>query len=943
MNRTAPSTTLSARRIAGAFMIILFIAALAGCASAPAKASAPPTLNELVRKGDKKSLNELLGRLEEYKQQANIPDRDGLYPLHIAVLNNDLETARILLLIGAKPDNQDLAGKTALRYAVDNSNLDMIKLLAKNGASPFVADKSGKSPAHIVLEPGRNAELLKALSNESNIGATSDIGRTMFHYAAEALNVEAMQYLLTQIPANAGSSPLNLKDRSNRTALDLVFGKIKEKPTAAQLDAPLGKDSSSTAAAVIAEMIIQKGGETSLREFSWFVMLVQQGNYPAARFENGNTALHEAVRNDQYGFIEFLLQKYVMPNDRNSNGESPLHLAAARASYESAKLLLKAGPDRISPSLADRNGNTPLHIAVARDNSESVIDLLFAYGIQADPSNFAGDTPLMTCLKNDRYLRYGETLVQKGASVLVKNRAGETPLSIAIAKGKDAVGSIVLARNANTTDSDGNSVLMSAVALRAPAEILRLILTRGASVNAFNKAGDTALHLAVRGNFEEQGIVLIEADANVFLMNKDGENPLFLALTAKPAPIDWFFRPKVISARDMDGNRVVHHAAAKNLPDGIRYLLSRGADLNVTNNFGETPLHSAAKNDAVEAIRYLLANNASRLAADNNGNIPLQSAVLASKYLAAKEFVQSAASVLELDSQNLKGETALYQAARNNDERLIALLAQGGAHTEIQDADGLTPMAIAARRGNVEAITELAKARALVETRNAEGSTPLYLATQAEFPKAVRVLLDMGADPHARNSKASTPFLAALEKPREVWKEFFSPAVINRQDSSGNTMLHLLIQRELPISFIDEALISKADPDIRNAEGDSPLMTALKIGLRTGNVAIAQKLLGGNTKASLFVKNGENLTPLEVIFSLKAELRRELLKAAQVNQKDYAGNSLLHYAVKLNLKDVAAELLELGADRSSRNREGKTPAQLAKDANLQELFMLLQQ
>lgn len=940
---------LSARWIAGALstlMIILFIAALAGCASAPAKASAPPTLNELVRKGDKKSLNELLGRLEEYKQQANIPDRDGLYPLHIAVLNSDLETARILLLIGAKPDNQDLAGKTALRYAVDTSNLDMIKLLAKNGASPFVADKSGKSPADIVLEPGKNAELLKALCSEGNIGATSDIGRTMFHYAAEALNVEAMQYLLTQIPANAGSGPLNLKDRSNRTALDLVFGKIKEKPAAAQLAAPLGTNPSFTAAAAIAEIIIQKGGETSLPEFSWFVMLVLQGNYPAARFENGNTALHEAVRNDQYGFIEFLLQKSVMPNDRNSNGESPLHMAAARASYESARLLLKAGPDRISPSLKDRNGNTPLHIAVARDNSERIIDLLFEYAKEADLANlanYAGDTPLMTCLKSDRYLRYGEMLVQKGASVFARNAAGETPLSIAIAKGKDAVGSIILARNANTTDSEGNSVLMSAVSLRAPAEILRLILTRGASVNAFNKAGDTALHFAVRGNLEEQGIVLIEADSDVFLMNKAEENPLFLALTAQPKPIDWFFRPKVISARDMDGNGVVHHAAAKNLPEGIKYLLEKGADLNVTNNYGETPLHSAAKNDAVQAIRYLLANNASRLAADNKGNIPLQSAVLASKYLAAKEFVQSAASVLELDSQNLKGETALYQAARNNDERLIALLVQGGAHTEIQDADGLTPMAVAARRGNVEAIAELAKARASVETRNAEGSTPLYLATQAESPKAVRVLLDMGADPHARNSKAGTPFLAALEKQREVWKEYFSPAVINRQDSAGNTMLHLLIQKELPMAFIDEALISRADPDIRNAEGDSPFMAALKVGLRTGNIDVARKLLSGNMKASLFVKNGENRTPLEVIFSLKAELRRELLKAAQVNQKDYAGNSLLHYAVQLNLRDVAAELLELGADRNSKNREGKTPAQLAKDANLQDLLALLQQ
>ncbi|MCX8014263.1 MAG: ankyrin repeat domain-containing protein, partial [Rectinema sp.] len=772
MNRKARSILLAFTQLSGICVLILSIAIFAGCASSPSTTSTPPSLNELVRKGDKKSLNELLSRLEEYKQQANIPDKDGLFPLHVAVSNNDLETARILLLIGAKPDNQDLAGKTALRYAIDGSMFDMITLLAKNGANPFVADKSGRSPAHVVLESGRSLELLKALCNESNIATTSDIGRTMYHYAAEALNVEAAKYLLTLATPSGASNALNLKDRSNRTALDLVFGKIREKPSADQLEAPLGKDPSTIAAATIAEMMVQKGGETSLPEFSWFVRLVQQGNYAAARFENGNTALHEAVRNDQYGCIEFLLQKDVGPNERNSNGESPLHMAAARASYESARLLLKAGPDRISASLADRNGNTPLHVAVARDNSEKVIELLFSHGVQADPVNFAGDTPLMTCLKNDRYARYGELLVRKGASVLITNRAGESPLSIAIAKGKEAVGSIILNVNANTTDADGNSVLMTAVSLRAPAEVLRLILTRGARVNASNKIGDTALHLAVRGNYEEQGVVLIEADADVFLMNQKEENPLFLALTSQPAPIDWFFRPKVIQARDADGNRVVHHAASKNLPNGIAFLLTKGADLNVTNNHGETPLHSAARNDAVDAIRYLLANNASRLAIDNNGNIPLQSAVLASKFLAAKEFVTSAASVLELDSQNLKGETALYQAARGNDERLIALLTQAGAHTEIQDEDGLTPLAIAAKRGNVEAITELAKAKASIETRTAEGSTPLLLATQAEFPKAVRILLDMGANPHGQNRSGSTPFLISLQKPREVWREY---------------------------------------------------------------------------------------------------------------------------------------------------------------------------
>jgi len=79
------------------------------------------------------------------------------------------------------------------------------------------------------------------------------------------------------------------------------------------------------------------------------------------------------------------------------------------------------------------------------------------------------------------------------------------------------------------------------------------------------KAQDSALHIAVRNNFEEQGVVLLDAQADIFQYNALQENPLFLALTAKPAPLEWFFRPNVISAMDANGDSVVHHAARKTL------------------------------------------------------------------------------------------------------------------------------------------------------------------------------------------------------------------------------------------------------------------------------------------------------------------------------------------------------------------------------------------
>ncbi|MGB9685651.1 MAG: ankyrin repeat domain-containing protein, partial [Rectinema subterraneum] len=116
-------------------LVILLAFLLGSCATSPA-AKNEVTLNDLVIKGDFEGIRKFYSNQEELNKASNKEPYVGLYPLHIAVIRGDVQIAEILIVLGAKVDNKDLSGKTALRYAVDRKQADMVKMLVDRGADP---------------------------------------------------------------------------------------------------------------------------------------------------------------------------------------------------------------------------------------------------------------------------------------------------------------------------------------------------------------------------------------------------------------------------------------------------------------------------------------------------------------------------------------------------------------------------------------------------------------------------------------------------------------------------------------------------------------------------------------------------------------------------------------------------------------------------------------
>jgi ankyrin repeat protein len=81
----------------------------------------------------------------------------------------------------------------------------------------------------------------------------------------------------------------------------------------------------------------------------------------AATVDNGNTALHVAVQNQDEDAVRYLLkEEHADANKPNDNLDIPLHIAASKENQKIVQLLLES---RSRVDIMNRDGDSPLHLA----------------------------------------------------------------------------------------------------------------------------------------------------------------------------------------------------------------------------------------------------------------------------------------------------------------------------------------------------------------------------------------------------------------------------------------------------------------------------------------------------------------------------------------------------------------------------------------------------
>uniref|UniRef100_A0AAF5Q282 EGF-like domain-containing protein n=2 Tax=Wuchereria bancrofti TaxID=6293 RepID=A0AAF5Q282_WUCBA len=195
-----------------------------------------------------------------------------------------------------------------------------------------------------------------------------------------------------------------------------------------------------------------------------------------------------------------------------------------------------------------------------------------------------------------------ENLFLAGALVNVVDDCGQTALIMAIKAGRAEVVKCLLRFGADTAISDIHSrtTLHHAASINA-ADIVRILLeTEEIEVDAIDDADCSPLMTVAKLGYRDPEAIALLIDAGADI-NCTGNH---------------------VNGEMYKGRTALHYAIMQSNQELARYLVERGANLNIQDHMGQTPLFLAASQGHVEMVHMLVTAGARRYIPDNMDQTP---------------------------------------------------------------------------------------------------------------------------------------------------------------------------------------------------------------------------------------------------------------------------------------------------------------------------------
>ena len=724
--------------------------------------------------------------------------------------------------------------------AAAKGDVEAIKVFLANDNKIGDQNKNGYSILHIAARTAQTAVAEFALANGANINLPSNSKKTPLHYTAQ-LNQLAMAKLLVEAKAD-----LEAKDKKGRTALDLATGEAKRE--LANYLRGVGVMSKSDEAAaksifVAAEIgaleaikkhleagvdvnSLNKQKQTALHfaasagQLDAAAVLLEAKADVAVADKYQKTALHYSTRNGHNATTALLIEKGSVVNAKDGKNKTPLDYAIAKKRTEVIELLRAKGGKTTKELLAvedifvaaevgdaesikkllaggadvnakNKGGYTALHLAAKRGQAAAAAALLEAKAdIGLDGKS--GKTALHYVAYYNGNLDLAKALLDAGAAVNAKDGKNKTPLDYALSKKRTELTELLRSKGGKTTKELASAENIFAAAEVGDLAAIKKHLESGADVNAVNKQGYTALHMATLRGQKDAAALLLEKGANV---NAERKGKTTLDFAVKNEEIAALLREKGgKTGKEIKAAGSIFSAAQSGLVDAVKTHLAAGVDVNGKNKGGYTALHLAAKKGHIEVAKVLLEAKADIVAASKSGKTPLHYVAYYNGNLdLAKLLLNAGAPVNVLDKRR---KTPLDYAVSLRNDALVELLLAKGARTG-KELRAETDIHYAAANGYADAVKRFIENGGDENGGDKGGYTALQYAAYNGYIEVVRVLVESKADVNAAANKPKKSALhyAAQKGRKEIALLLLDKgADVNELDKAGRTALDIALR-----------------------------------------------------------------------------------------------------------------------------------------------------
>ncbi|XP_035896413.1 uncharacterized protein LOC118505146 isoform X2 [Anopheles stephensi] len=285
---------------------------------------------------------DILKELRQKPSAVHRRDRSNKSALHYCSSAQDIAAAASVAMVAPELiESADEDGFTPLHLAVIQGNLQLVNLLLANGADVNALDNEGHSVVHWATVCGEVEALRAVLAAGADVSTPDINGGSPLHYAAQMCG------------ANYDGKSARA---SAKLALEILNTLLNHPDTSVEVEDKDGRQpllwaaSAGSAKAVLA--------------------LIKAGAHVESADKDGLTALHCAASRGHTECIDTLINLCGAHTDQiDSNGCTALHYAVTLGHADATSLLLKLDAD---PNRQDRKGRTPAHCGCAKGQMETV-------------------------------------------------------------------------------------------------------------------------------------------------------------------------------------------------------------------------------------------------------------------------------------------------------------------------------------------------------------------------------------------------------------------------------------------------------------------------------------------------------------------------------------------------------------------------------------------